>query len=141
MTISIEWGYLRFDLMQTGSRGAIMATALSVAALFAERDALRHRDKQAEEQLHRQREEELVEFRKRLDNFKLTDEAATVGGSPLDGQCQPRFAASVVSLRRTFAHSNTADIAHEYALITDHNKVSTRWQVASESWLDKYLHT
>jgi hypothetical protein len=37
-----------------------MATALSVAALFAERDALCLRDKQAEEQLHRQREEELV---------------------------------------------------------------------------------
>jgi hypothetical protein len=37
-----------------------MATALSVAALFAERDALRRRDTQAEEQLHRQREEELV---------------------------------------------------------------------------------
>ena len=36
-----------------------MATASSVAALFAERDALRHRDKQAEEQLHRQREESL----------------------------------------------------------------------------------
>ena len=51
-----------------------MATALSVAALFAERDAVRQRDKQAEEQLHRQREEELVEFRQRLDNFKLTDE-------------------------------------------------------------------
>jgi hypothetical protein len=56
-----------------------MATALSVAALFAERDALRHRDKQAEEQLHRQREEELVEFRKRLDNFKLTDEIIQSG--------------------------------------------------------------
>ena len=56
-----------------------MATTLSVAALFAERDALRHRDKQAEEQLHRQREEELVEFRKRLDNFKLTDEIIQSG--------------------------------------------------------------
>jgi hypothetical protein len=56
-----------------------MATALSVAALFAERDALCLRDKQAEEQLHRQREEELVEFRKRLDNFKLTDEIIQSG--------------------------------------------------------------
>ena len=81
MTISIEWGYLRFDLMADWfeERGAIMATALSVAALFAERDALRQRDKQAEEQLHRQREEELVEFRKRLDNFKLTDEIIQSG--------------------------------------------------------------
>ena len=56
-----------------------MATALSVAALFAERDALRRRDTQAEEQLHRQREEELVEFRKRLDNFKLTEEIIQSG--------------------------------------------------------------
>ena len=54
--------------------------ALSVAALFAERDAVRQRDKQAEEQLHRQRgEEELVEFRQRLDNFKLTDEIIQSG--------------------------------------------------------------
>jgi hypothetical protein len=56
-----------------------MATALSVAALFAERDTLRRRDTQAEEQLHRQREEELVEFRKRLDNFKLTEEIIQSG--------------------------------------------------------------
>ena len=56
-----------------------MATALSVAALFAERDALRQRDKQAEEQLQRRKEEELVEFRKRLDNFQLTDEIIQSG--------------------------------------------------------------
>jgi hypothetical protein len=37
-----------------------MATALSVAALLAERDALRHPDKQAEEQLHRQRDDENI---------------------------------------------------------------------------------
>jgi hypothetical protein len=47
---------------------------MSVTALFAERDARRQRDKEAEEQLQRRREEELAEFRKRLDNFKLTDE-------------------------------------------------------------------
>ena len=46
---------------------------LSVSTLFAERDARRHRDREAEEQLQRRREEELVEFRKRLDNFQLTD--------------------------------------------------------------------
>ena len=48
-------------------------SALSVAALFAERDARRRRDKEAEEQLQRRKEEELAEFRKRLDNFQLTD--------------------------------------------------------------------
>ena len=53
--------------------------ALSVTALFAERDALRQRDKQAEEQLQRRKEEELAEFRKRLDNFKLTDEIIQSG--------------------------------------------------------------
>jgi hypothetical protein len=47
--------------------------ALSVNSLFAERDAQRRRDKEAEEQLQRRREEELGEFRKRLDNFQLTD--------------------------------------------------------------------
>ena len=36
-----------------------MATVLSVVALFAERDAVRQRDKQAEEQLHRQRRRSL----------------------------------------------------------------------------------
>ena len=46
---------------------------LSVNALFAERDAGRRRDREAEEQLERRKEEELVEFRKRLDNFRLTD--------------------------------------------------------------------
>ena len=33
-----------------------LTSAMSVAALFAERDALRQRDKQAEEQLQRRRE-------------------------------------------------------------------------------------
>ena len=47
--------------------------ALSVSALFAERDARRRRDQEAEEQLQRRKEEELAEFRKRLDNFQLTD--------------------------------------------------------------------
>ena len=52
---------------------------LSVSGLFAERDALRQRDKQAEEQLQRQKAEELAEHRKRLDNFKLTDEIIQSG--------------------------------------------------------------
>jgi hypothetical protein len=46
---------------------------LSVAALFAERDARRRRDKEAEELLQRRKEEEFAEFRKRLDDFRLTD--------------------------------------------------------------------
>jgi hypothetical protein len=47
---------------------------LSVTSLFAARDAQRRRDQEALEQLQRRRQEELVEFRKRLDNFRLTDE-------------------------------------------------------------------
>ena len=39
---------------------------LSVAALFAERDARRRRDREAEEQLQRRKEEEIAEDRKRL---------------------------------------------------------------------------
>ena len=48
--------------------------ALSVSALFAERDARRRHDREAEEQLQQRKEEELAEFRKRLDNFQLTDD-------------------------------------------------------------------
>ena len=47
--------------------------ALSVIALFAERDARRRRDREAEEQLQRRKEEEFAEFRRRLDDFQLTD--------------------------------------------------------------------
>ena len=47
--------------------------ALSVSALFAERDARRRHDREAEEQLQQRKEEELAEFKKRLDNFQLTD--------------------------------------------------------------------
>lgn len=54
-------------------------SALSVAALFAERDAQQRRDKEADELLQRRKEEELVEFKKRLDNFKLTDEIIQSG--------------------------------------------------------------
>jgi hypothetical protein len=41
--------------------------------MFAERDARRRRDQEAEEALRHNREEEVAEFKKRLDNFKLTD--------------------------------------------------------------------
>jgi hypothetical protein len=52
---------------------------LSVNALFSERDAQRRRDKEALEQLQRRKEEELVEFRERLNNFRLTDEIIESG--------------------------------------------------------------
>lgn len=52
---------------------------LSVSALFAERDSVRRRDQEAAEQLQRRQEEELAEFRKRLDNFQLTDEIIKSG--------------------------------------------------------------
>jgi hypothetical protein len=48
--------------------------ALSVAALFAERDAQHSRDTQGAENLRHRKEEELADFKKRLDNFQLTDE-------------------------------------------------------------------
>jgi hypothetical protein len=56
-----------------------LSSAMSVTALFAERDARRRHDKEAEEQLQRRKEEELVEFRNRLDNFHLTDEIIQSG--------------------------------------------------------------
>ena len=49
------------------------AQALSVTGLFAERDARRRHDQEALEELQRRKEEELAEFRGRLDNFQLTD--------------------------------------------------------------------
>ena len=49
------------------------SAALSVAALFAERDARRSRHKESEDQLQRRKEEQLVAYRKRLDDFELTD--------------------------------------------------------------------
>lgn len=46
----------------------------SVVSLFTERDARRRRDKEAEELLARRKEEEIAEFKKRLDTFQLTDD-------------------------------------------------------------------
>ncbi len=59
----------------SSARGA----ALSVRALFAERDARRRRDKEAEEQLRRRKDEELAEFRQRLNEFRLTDDVIQSG--------------------------------------------------------------
>jgi hypothetical protein len=47
--------------------------ALSVAALFADREARRRRQKESEDQLQRREEEELAAYRKRLNDFQLTD--------------------------------------------------------------------
>ena len=47
-------------------------TTFSVAGLFAEREAARHADKQTEEQLSRRHQEELAEFKKRLDDLEIT---------------------------------------------------------------------
>ncbi|MBS0638457.1 MAG: hypothetical protein JSS43_01215 [Proteobacteria bacterium] len=45
---------------------------LSVAGMFADRDARRRREREAEEQLRRKQDEELAAFKKRLDEFQLT---------------------------------------------------------------------
>ncbi len=52
---------------------------LSVDALFAERDAQRRHDREHLEQMQRRKEEELAEFRTRLNNFRLTDEIIESG--------------------------------------------------------------
>ena len=59
--------------MKDGVMSGTSAQALSVTGLFAERDARRRRDQEATEELQRRKEEELAEFRKRIDNFQLTD--------------------------------------------------------------------
>jgi hypothetical protein len=61
---------------------AIMSMAgekLTVGALFAERDASRRRDAEAAEQLQQKRNEELTQFRQRLENFQLTDDIIKSG--------------------------------------------------------------
>ena len=46
---------------------------MTVAALFAEREARRRRDEEANAQLHHRQQEELAEFRQRLENFQLSE--------------------------------------------------------------------
>ena len=53
--------------------------ALSVGTLFAQRDAQRRRDQESIEMLERRKEEELAEFRRRLENFELTDSVVQSG--------------------------------------------------------------
>lgn len=48
--------------------------SLSVAAMFADRDSRRRREREAEEQLRRKQDEELAAFKERLDEFQLTQE-------------------------------------------------------------------
>jgi hypothetical protein len=66
-------------MQQLGELAVSQKPALSVTALFAERDARRRRDQEAAEQLQRRREEELAAFRQRLQDFQLTDEAIHAG--------------------------------------------------------------
>lgn len=47
---------------------------LSVAELFAQREARRRRDQQAAEQLQRRQEEELAAYKQRLEDFRLVDQ-------------------------------------------------------------------
>lgn len=53
--------------------------ALTVASLVAERDTQRQHDREAAEQLHRRKEEELTAFRARLETFQMTDEVIKSG--------------------------------------------------------------
>ena len=52
----------------------IAKPALSVSAMFAEREEMRRNDKEAEGQLQRRKEEELAAFKQRLETFQLTSE-------------------------------------------------------------------
>jgi len=65
---------------------------LSVSTLFAERDARRRCEQEAEAQLKRQRQEELADFRARLENFQLTD---------------ARVEAVLIRIRRAFERGET----------------------------------
>ena len=47
---------------------------LSVAALFAEREARRRREQEAADRLQRRKEEELATYKQRLENFHLVDD-------------------------------------------------------------------
>jgi hypothetical protein len=51
----------------------VTAPGLSVATLFAEREARRRREREEAEHLQRKQAEELTAFKQRLENFELTD--------------------------------------------------------------------
>lgn len=48
---------------------------ISVAALFAEREARRLGERQDDEQLQRRKQEEIAAFKQRLDDFQITEQA------------------------------------------------------------------
>ena len=50
------------------------APALSLTTMFASRDAEHRKEREEEEQLRRRQQEELAAFKKRLDEFELTQE-------------------------------------------------------------------
>jgi hypothetical protein len=52
--------------------------SLSLASLFAEREAQRRREREAEEQLKQQEREELAAFKKRLEDFQLDENKVRV---------------------------------------------------------------
>ncbi len=52
---------------------AASSPSLSVSALFAEREARRQNEHDSEAHLHQKESEELAAFRKRLEDFELTD--------------------------------------------------------------------
>lgn len=59
--------------------------ALSVSAMFADREARRQREREAEEQLRRKETEEAETFRHRLDEFRLTDANIAAVGERIRG--------------------------------------------------------
>jgi hypothetical protein len=72
----------RFERLKTGGAlcgmdaGALGGTVIDRGEhreLFAEREARRRHEKEAEEQLKRKKQEELEAFKRRLENFQLTD--------------------------------------------------------------------
>ncbi len=56
----------------------VSSPGLSLASLFAEREAQRRRDREAEEQLKQQEREELAAFKKRLEDFQLDESKVRV---------------------------------------------------------------
>jgi len=60
-------------LYSHGQPAKVPAMPMTVAALFAEREVRRRQDQEANDQLQRRHQEELAEFRRRLENFQLTE--------------------------------------------------------------------
>jgi hypothetical protein len=70
-------GALRGLLEKRIGKGNVMpqaSEAVSVAALFAEREARRRSEQEPAERLQRRKEEELAAYKQRLENFHLVDD-------------------------------------------------------------------